>query len=97
VIRDGAPTRLANVHTLQMLTRFWSGDLMGAEERFTAGLEFFHDPEFWHSPTGGVVIAFGTASSIAWMAWAEIGNKQQDVAFSRQNAATYAHARENSC
>jgi class 3 adenylate cyclase len=31
-LREGSPTRLANVHTLQMLTRYSLGDLTGAEE-----------------------------------------------------------------
>ena len=31
------------------VTRYWSGDLAGAEKHFTAGLKFFDDPGFKRS------------------------------------------------
>jgi hypothetical protein len=44
--RDGSPTVLAHVYTLQIQTRYFRGDLAGAEEHFAAGLKFFDDPGF---------------------------------------------------
>ena len=35
---------------LQMITRYWRGDLAGAEKHFTAGLKFFDDPGFRQFP-----------------------------------------------
>jgi tetratricopeptide (TPR) repeat protein len=66
-LREGAPTRLAHVYTLQMLTHYHGGDFAGAEEAFTAGLKFFDDPDFRQSPRGGTVVAFGIASWNAWV------------------------------
>src|SRR6266851_5527250 len=65
-LRDGSPANLAHVYTLQIMTRYWRGDLAGAEEHFSAGLKFFDDPGFRQRPTGPVVIAFGLASWVAW-------------------------------
>ena len=100
-LREGAPTRLAHVHTLQMLAHYYCGDFTGAEEHFIAGLKFFDDPDFRQSPRGGTVVAFGSASWIAWalgradlarereaqMMAAVKGNKPQNVAFSGQCTA----------
>jgi class 3 adenylate cyclase/tetratricopeptide (TPR) repeat protein len=100
-LREGAPTRLANVYTLQMLTHYHGGDFAGAEEAFTAGLKFFDDPDFRQSARGGTVVALGIASWNAWalgradvarereaqMTVAANGNKPQNVAFSGQSAA----------
>jgi tetratricopeptide (TPR) repeat protein len=66
-LREGSPTRLASVYTLQILTGYWSGDLAGAEKHFTAGLKFFDAPGFRQSPTNGVIAAFGAASWNAWL------------------------------
>ena len=100
-LQEGAPLRLANVYTLQMLARCWSGDLTGAEEHFNAGHEFFDDADFRQSPRGGAVVAFGTASGVAWMLGhpdaarereaqmkaAAVGNKPQNVAFAKFSEA----------
>jgi class 3 adenylate cyclase/tetratricopeptide (TPR) repeat protein len=101
-LQEGAPLRLANVYTNQILARYWSGHLAGAEEHFKAGLEFFDDSDFRQSPRGGAVVAFGTGSLIAWAlgradvareraAWmlgAAHDNKPQNVAFSGQCIAS---------
>jgi hypothetical protein len=65
-LREGAPSRLANVYTLRMLTHYHSGDFARAEDDFAAGLKFFDDPDFRQSARGGAVVAFGIAS---WNAW----------------------------
>ena len=64
-LREGSPTNLASVYTLQLPTRYWRGDLAGAEEHFTAGLKFFDDLGYWQL-LGGAVTAFGYASWVAW-------------------------------
>ena len=104
-LREGLPTRLAHVQTLQVLTHYWSGDFAGAEKHFSAGLQFFDNSDFRQSPRGGAVIALGTASWNAWtlgkadvardreaqMMAAAIGNKPQNIAAATRSAA-YLHA-----
>jgi len=65
-LRENSPGTLGRVHMLQLATCFQRGDLARAEEHFTAGLEFFGDPDFKQS-TEACVMTFGFASSIAWM------------------------------
>ena len=55
-LREGSPTSLGSAHALQMMARYYLGDLAGAEKHFTAGLTFFDDLGFrqvagrrWHS------------------------------------------------
>jgi class 3 adenylate cyclase/tetratricopeptide (TPR) repeat protein len=65
-LREGGSRSLfGRVHTLQMMVRYWRGDLAGVENHFAAGLEFFDDPSFKRVP-GAPVIAFGMASLSAW-------------------------------
>jgi len=44
---------------LKLLLCYWSGDLIGAEQHFLAGLEFFDDPLFRQQPIVSAVNAFG--------------------------------------
>ena len=44
--REGSPTILGRAHILQLMTRYYRGDFVGAEKHFTAGLKFFDDPGF---------------------------------------------------
>jgi class 3 adenylate cyclase/tetratricopeptide (TPR) repeat protein len=64
-VREGTYANIGRAHGLQMLVRFLVGDLAGVEERFTAGLRFFEDPDFLRLPLGAL-LAFGHAS---WNAW----------------------------
>ena len=64
-LRDGNPANLGVVHVLQIMLRYWLGDLAGAEDHFTAGLKFFENAEFRQFP-GSAVAAFGFASLNAW-------------------------------
>jgi tetratricopeptide (TPR) repeat protein len=65
-IREGNPTILASRHLLQMIVRYWRGDLDGAEKYFTTGLEFFNDTTFRQDSIGSPIATFGTASWTAW-------------------------------
>jgi tetratricopeptide (TPR) repeat protein len=65
-IREGSPFGLALVHSLQLQTRYFRGDLAGAEKHFAAGLEFFGDPGLRQFP-GAAMGPFAFASLNAWM------------------------------
>ena len=66
-LRGRNPTGLAAAHFLQLTTRFFRGDLAGAEQHFTAGQKFFNDPTFRQSPGATAVSTFGVASCNAWI------------------------------
>jgi tetratricopeptide (TPR) repeat protein len=63
-LREGSASNIGFAHTLQMHTRFWRGDLAGAEEDLTAGLKFFDDPV---KQLPNAATTFGYASWNAWM------------------------------
>jgi tetratricopeptide (TPR) repeat protein len=48
------------------MSRFWLGDLEGAEKHFTIGLKFFDDAGFRRNKTGSTIAAFAHGSWIAW-------------------------------
>jgi class 3 adenylate cyclase/tetratricopeptide (TPR) repeat protein len=64
-VREGSPARLGMAHYSQLQTRYFRGDVVGAEEHFTTGLAFFDAPGFRQLP-GYAVLAFAYAS---WNAW----------------------------
>jgi tetratricopeptide (TPR) repeat protein len=64
-LRDSNPAHLGVVRVHQMLARNWVGDLVGVEDQFSAGLEFFKNAEFRRFP-GTAVGGFGFASLNAW-------------------------------
>jgi class 3 adenylate cyclase/tetratricopeptide (TPR) repeat protein len=64
-VREGSRTRLAMAHYSQLQTRYFRGDVAGAEEHFTTGLPFFDDPGFREFP-GVPVWPFAYGS---WNAW----------------------------
>jgi class 3 adenylate cyclase/tetratricopeptide (TPR) repeat protein len=64
--REGSPFGLALVHSLQLQTRYFRGDLVGAEKHFAAGLEFFGDPGLRQFP-GAAMGPFAFASLNAWV------------------------------
>jgi class 3 adenylate cyclase/tetratricopeptide (TPR) repeat protein len=100
-LRDGNPIVLAYRYMLQMIVRFWRGDLAGAEKNFITGLEFFKNPRFRQNPVGAAIAAYGYASYTAWaLGRADVArnrmaemmsvvnaNNPHDEAFSRVNSA----------
>jgi hypothetical protein len=45
-LREGHPATMALLYMMQLVVRFYLGDLAGAENHFAAGLKFFDDPVF---------------------------------------------------
>jgi class 3 adenylate cyclase/tetratricopeptide (TPR) repeat protein len=64
--REGSPASLAAAHELQVITRHWRGDFLGAEEHFAKGLAFVNAPDFKQALGAGVPY-FGTGGWNAWM------------------------------
>jgi tetratricopeptide (TPR) repeat protein len=65
-LREGSSSSLlARVHALQMMVRYYRGDLAGVEKHFTAGRKFFNDPSYRRVPASAAAV-FGTA---CWNAW----------------------------
>jgi tetratricopeptide (TPR) repeat protein len=76
-LRNGNPTTLAYRHMLEILVHHQSGDLIGAENQFTAGLAFFDVPGFKNDPVGGFAAAFGHAALNAWvLGRADVGRER---------------------
>jgi class 3 adenylate cyclase/tetratricopeptide (TPR) repeat protein len=63
---DGSGDQLAGAYMIQMTSRFRVGDLLGAEEAFTAGAAYFVSPRFCRRP-GAAAQTFGNAARIAWI------------------------------
>jgi tetratricopeptide (TPR) repeat protein len=66
-LREGSAIGLASAYMLQLLARYWIGDLAGAESSFTTGLAFFNGSDFRQDPVGGGVATFAYASWNAWI------------------------------
>jgi len=64
--REESPTSLAPAHIMQEITRFWLGDLIGAEKHLADGKPFFEDTAFRQAFGAGIIPALGIAS---WNAW----------------------------
>jgi tetratricopeptide (TPR) repeat protein len=62
---EGNPTNLGLVYDLQVIARFFRGDLAGAEEHFARGLKFFEDASIWPLPLVRLT-PLGMASVNAW-------------------------------
>jgi tetratricopeptide (TPR) repeat protein len=101
-LREGNPTTLAYRYVLQMIVRFWRGDLAGAEHHFTMGLKFFDDPSFRQAPIAAVVVfnygshiacTLGRADiareRLAQMTAAANVNNPHDLAFAGHSAAGF--------
>jgi class 3 adenylate cyclase/tetratricopeptide (TPR) repeat protein len=65
-LREGNVTGIAYAFLQQLMTRFWLGDLDGAEKNFTTGLKFFDDPTFRKNSIGSLIAVFAYASLNAW-------------------------------
>jgi class 3 adenylate cyclase/tetratricopeptide (TPR) repeat protein len=63
--KGGSTSFFGRVRALQMIVRYYRGDLPGVEKHFAAGLKFFEDAGFRQVPAAGA-IPFGFAS---WNAW----------------------------
>ena len=64
--REGSPASLGLAHQMQCETRFFRGDLMGAEEHFARGCKFFEAPGFVQV-RAAEASAFGDGSFTAWV------------------------------
>jgi len=62
--REGSPAKLGLAYVTQVNAPYFSGDLLGAEENFARGSEFF---EAAQRQPGLSVIVYGFASHNAWM------------------------------
>jgi len=62
---ETSPSVLGRVHLLQMMARYYRGDLIGAEHHFEAGLGSFEHPAFQRIP-GVAIAAFNYATWTAW-------------------------------
>jgi class 3 adenylate cyclase/tetratricopeptide (TPR) repeat protein len=65
-IADGGIDSLAHAHMMEMTSRYRVGDLIGAEDYFVRGEEFFGDPDFQQRP-GVIAQTYGNAALIAWI------------------------------
>jgi class 3 adenylate cyclase/tetratricopeptide (TPR) repeat protein len=108
--REGSPSLMAPLHTMQLITRYPLGDLAGAENHFTEVQKFIDDPVFRQSPGGYVPSVFGWASWNAWiLGRADVARERIAKARAAVNPANphdlpwsevlsaflYAHMREN--
>jgi class 3 adenylate cyclase/tetratricopeptide (TPR) repeat protein len=64
--REGSPTSLVFAHQAQTQARFYGGDPVRAEEHFTIFRSLLEGASGYRQLPGGVVIAIGYGSLIAW-------------------------------
>jgi tetratricopeptide (TPR) repeat protein len=64
-VREGSPSVLGPAQMLQVIARYDCGDLAGAEQHFTAGLEFFNHLSLMRIPTFSIAV-LNYASCTAW-------------------------------
>src|SRR6266851_5357624 len=65
-LADGGFDSLAHSHMIEMTSRYRVGDLIGAEDYFRRGKDFFAAPEFRRRP-GVIAQTYGNAALIAWI------------------------------
>jgi class 3 adenylate cyclase/tetratricopeptide (TPR) repeat protein len=65
-LREGKSSNIAGRYWLNLMVRYWYGDLAGAEQHFLAGLAYFEDPVYRQAPIGGPPNAFGWGALTAW-------------------------------
>ena len=66
-LREGSPSLVGGLRTIQLIVHYYRGDLAGAENHFAAGLTFFDDPALRQVPGGTAISVFGWASWNAWI------------------------------
>jgi class 3 adenylate cyclase/tetratricopeptide (TPR) repeat protein len=84
---DGGAASLGFAHMAQVATRYFRGDLVGAEDYFTRGTTFFMAPAFRQFP-GAASNLYSLASQIAFiMGWSDKSRKrmQDALAVAREN------------
>jgi class 3 adenylate cyclase/tetratricopeptide (TPR) repeat protein len=100
-LRDGGRASLAYRYMLQLIVRYWRGDLTGAEQSFITGLKLFDAPAFARDPAGARIASFAYGSFNAWtLGRADVARKRlaqmlavvnkdnpHDLAFSGEHSA----------
>ena len=61
-----SPPTLGYAQMMVMTSRYRTGDLIGAEEAYQDGLNYFEDPNFARRP-GAAAQTFGNAAVVAWL------------------------------
>ena len=64
---EGNPIAMAWLHGMQVVVRFYRGDLVGADSHFSAGLNFFDHSDFRQNLVSPAMTVFGRASLNAWL------------------------------
>jgi len=91
-LREGTAANIGHAHGLQILARFCMGDLVGAEERFMAGLKFFEDPDLARLPMGPTTV-FGFGSLNAWtLGRADVAREREARLMALGNTSQYVKA-----
>src|SRR5262249_37406413 len=73
---DGRQVSLAHAHMIQMTSRYRIGDLLGAEDYFERGQNFFRLPGFQKHP-GWAAQTYGNAARNAWIMGDEVSAQQR--------------------
>jgi tetratricopeptide (TPR) repeat protein len=78
-LRERRPLGLAYAYQMELMARFWLGDLIGAEKHFRTGSEFFTAPDFRRDPSGVAVAAYAYGSWTSWMlGYTDVAREQLD-------------------
>jgi class 3 adenylate cyclase/tetratricopeptide (TPR) repeat protein len=89
--RESSPLSLGFAHMAQVTTRYFRGDLAGADEHFAQGAAFFAAPEFKQFP-GAVANTYGYASWSKWLA-GDTGTAREvmleAITIARENRSPY--------
>jgi class 3 adenylate cyclase/tetratricopeptide (TPR) repeat protein len=97
--REGSQTTLACAHQAQLISRFYRGDLAGAEEHFARWSRFSEAPGYRQSP-GAFVATMGHAALVAWtMGHADSARERTNllIAFARDSKNPFDRAYAHSC
>jgi tetratricopeptide (TPR) repeat protein len=94
---QGSLINLGSVHQLQIITRYWRGDLAGAEKHFKGWLAFFDDPHFRQS-SRVAVNSFAFASFSAWMGGrADVARERESQMMAAANRKPFEVANSGYC
>jgi class 3 adenylate cyclase/tetratricopeptide (TPR) repeat protein len=90
-LADGGFDSRAHAHMIQMTSRYRVGDLIGAEDYFERGRQYFEFPDFQRRP-GVIAQTYGNAAQIAWILGNEATAKRRieyALMIARQNDNPY--------
>jgi class 3 adenylate cyclase/tetratricopeptide (TPR) repeat protein len=90
-LADGGIDILAHAQMIQMTSRYRVGDLIGAEDHFERGGEFFQVPNFQRQP-GRIAQTYGNAARIAWILGDDVAAQRRidhALTIARQNGNPY--------